>query len=184
MARVGVAFDQRRARSPLAWRARDGSWTSLISARCAVTERVVCGDAERGQSVGLRPLFADAGIQAGTSTPRGSSRSAPRMIRAVDTFEANASRRLGTFTSAPVSGDGGGDSGWSWRRLAVRRSASKRWRGRRPPVARSPKHTPSARALRGWMTLRAYVCVRRVDGEREIVRRGEARGRIVETAGR
>ena len=135
----------------------------------------------------LRPLFADAGIEIVDLVAAGIPESPDEdALEAFETFEENAlakARHFHQLSGLPTVAD---DSGLSVSALGGRPGVqSKRWSGRPDLGGQALDDANNALLLRelagGTDRGARYVCVAAyVDGEREIVRRGEAAGSIVE----
>jgi XTP/dITP diphosphohydrolase len=135
----------------------------------------------------LRPMFAAAGIQIVDLAELGIAETPDEdQVESYETFEENAlakARHFHTHTRMPVVAD---DSGLEVEALDRRPGVrSKRWSGRtdlRGQALDDANNSLLVESLAGIADRRArYVCVAAyVDGGRELTRRGEASGVIVE----
>jgi len=148
---------------------------------------IVLATRSAGKLRELRPMFAGHGLTVVDLAELGIAENAEEEgLERYETFEENALSKARYFhgrTGLPVVAD---DSGLEVTALGGRPGVrSKRWSGRADLSGRQLDEANNAKlveSLRGLADRRArYVCVAAyVDGEREIVRRGEAPGVIIE----
>ena len=149
--------------------------------------RVLLATRSRGKLHELRPLFLEAGIEVTDPRELGiDERPEEGELEVFETFEENARAKAVFFhelTGLPtVADDSGLEIGALGGRPGVR---SKRWCGRDDLIGRALDDANNAvleREMLGQTNRSArYVCAAVYrDATREIVRRGEVRGRLVE----
>ena len=152
----------------------------------APVARLLLATRSAGKLRELRPMFADAGIDAvGLDEARIEERAEEDTLECYETFEENALAKARYFcmrSGLPTVAD---DSGLEVRALDGRPGVhSKRWSGRtdlRGQALDDANNAKLLEALRDVGDRRArYVCVAAfTDGRRELLRRGETSGRIV-----
>lgn len=157
--------------------------------RTAVREPILLATRSAGKLHELEPLFTTAGFSVRSLGDTPIVESADEdAIEAFDTFEENAlakARYFHVHYGGPVVAD---DSGLVVEALGGAPGVrSKRWSGRGDLTGQALDDANNARlleSLRGIPDRRArYVCAAAyVDGDREVVRVGETRGVIVDTA--
>ena len=152
-----------------------------------MTRRVLVATRNPGKLHELAPLLAEAGFEPVDLAAAGIPESAAEdAVEAFETFEENALAKARHFArlapGVPVLAD---DSGLAVAALGGAPGVrSKRWSGRAELRGRELDAANNARLLAELAGVAdrsaAYVCAAAwVDGSRELVRRGEVRGRIV-----
>ena len=152
-----------------------------------MTRRVLVATRNRGKLHELAPLLAEAGFEPVDLAAAGIPESADEQaVEAFETFEENALAKARHFArlvpGMPVLAD---DSGLAVVALGGAPGVrSKRWSGRTDLAGRDLDAANNARLLAELAgaadASAAYVCAAAwVDPAREVVRRGEVRGRIV-----
>jgi XTP/dITP diphosphohydrolase len=157
----------------------------MIAARARRT--IVLATRSAGKLRELRPMFSAAGLTVADLAELGITKSQDEQdLERFSTFEENALSKARYFqglTGLPVVAD---DSGLEVAALGGRPGVlSKRWSGRIDLDGRAldeANNAHLAETLRGVVDRRArYVCAAvYVDGDRELIRRGETSGVIVD----
>ena len=152
-------------------------------------KRVLLATRSGGKLRELRPLFAEHGLEVIDLDEAGiAERDVEEQLEAFETFEENAlakARYFARVSGLPVVAD---DSGIAVTALGGRPGVrSKRW-SERPDLAGQALDDENNRRLIAALAQASdrsarYVCAAAfVDGTREVVRRGEVSGRIVDVA--